>query len=174
MKKTILLTILSLAVLAFTGCGETATNTVANNTKPANSTVNSPAANNAATPAATPTAKADLPPSDLKPADINLDKPVPAAELRNAVFADEAAWMGKEVAVIGEYNGHSTSKLDSGDKHSINVQDDNRKVVINCDGRVAPPDDVKDKSKDRVFKGTVKSVNKSYQQVYLEPCEVIK
>lgn len=158
------------AIVVVVGCGSSETQ---NNqsTGPAN-TASTPAT--AAKPAASPTAPPALPTSDLKPEAISVDKPVPAEELRNAVFGDEAAWKGKEVAVIGEYNGHSTSKLQSGDKYSINVQIAPQKVAIKCDGRIAPPEDLKDKRKDRVFKGTVKDVNKAWQQVTLEPCEVVK
>jgi hypothetical protein len=171
MKNISISLVAMITVIAAGGCGTTATpeNTAANT---ARATTSSPA--NAAKPATTPSAPPEIPASNLKPDEISIDKPVPAEELRNAVMGNEAAWKGKEVAVMGEYNGHSTSKLDSGDKYSINVQSAPQKVVIKCDGRIAPPADVKDKRKDRVFKGTVKDVNKAYQQVYLEPCEVIK
>lgn len=173
MKNISILLVATITMVAFGGCGKTenpsAQNTAANTSA---NTTSSPG--NAAKPATSQSAPPELPASNLKPVDISLDKPVPADELRNAVFGDEAAWKGKEVAVTGEYNGHSTSKLSAGDKYSINVQSAPQKVVIKCDGRVAPPEDVKEKRKDRVFKGIVASINKSWQQVTLEPCEVIK
>jgi hypothetical protein len=173
MKNISILLVATITMLVAVGCGKTenppaqniAANTAANTTS---------SLANAAKPVTSQSAPPELPASSLKPEDINLDKPVPAEELRNAVMGNEAAWKGKEVAVIGEYNGHSTSKLDSGDKYSLNVARGPQNVPIKCDGRVAPPADVKDKRKDRVFKGTVKDVNKAFQQVYLEPCEVIK
>lgn len=171
MKNTTFFVVTLLSAIALSGCQNAATNTAANNA-PSNTAANDTATANTSKPAATPTARPELPASNLKPEDISLDKPVPADELRNAVFGDEAAWKGKEVAVTGEYNGHSTSKLSSGDKYSINVQSAPQKVVVKCDGRVAPPEDLKEKRKDRVFKGTVASINKSWQQVTLEPCEV--
>ncbi len=170
MKNTTTLFVAIAALLVVVGCGNSETQ---NSQKSAMAnTASTPAI--ASRPATSPTARPELPVSDLKPDAISLDKPVPADELRNAVFGDEGAWKGKEVAVIGEYNGHSTSKLQSGDKHSINVQIGPQNVVINCDGRTTPPADLKEKRKDRVFKGTVKDVNKAWQQVTLEPCEVVK
>jgi hypothetical protein len=168
MRNILILSVAIIASLAIAGC-QTAETQTGQNTGVAN-TASTPA--NAAQPAASPTAAPAIPPSDLKPEDISLDKPFPADELRNAVFGDEEAWKGKEVAVTGDYNGHSTSKLASGDKYSINVQGKERKVVIHCDGRKAPPEDVKTKREGRVFKGTVAIVNKAWQQVTLEPCEI--
>jgi hypothetical protein len=168
MKHTALVIVIFLAAFAFGGCQNAATSTAANTT-----TTNTTAANTAK-PAASPKAAAELPPSRLKPEDIDLDKPVPAEELRNAVFANEDGWKGKEVAVIGDYNGHSTSKLQSGDKYSVNVQNAERKIVMKCNGKVAPPSDVRENRNGRVFRGTVTSINKSFQQVTLEPCEIVK
>lgn len=168
-RNTTILFLTMAAILVVGGCQNTETQN-AQNTGAAN-TASTPAT--ASKPAASPTARPALPASNLKPEEIDLKKPVPAEELRNAVFGDEAAWKGKEVAVIGEYNGHSTSKLESGDKYSLNVQIGPQNVVINCDGRTAPPQDLKDRRTDRVFKGTVHSINKAWQQLTLEPCEVV-
>lgn len=111
MKNLSLFAVILIAAFVFSSCQNTATNTAANNGAAANTNTNTnmTAANNS-TPAVSPTVKVELPPSNLKPEDIDSDKPVSAEELRNAVFANEAAWKGKEVAVVGEYNGHSTSK----------------------------------------------------------------
>lgn len=172
MKNTIFFPVILLAVFACMGC-QTGPNTTANSATTNTAANSTPPVNNSKT-TATPKAAEALPASSLKPEDISLDKPVPAEELRNAVFANEEAWQGKEVAVSGDYNGHSTSKLQSGDKYSINVQSAAGDVVINCNGRKAPPADVKERRDGRVFRGTVASINKSFRQVTLEPCEIVQ
>jgi uncharacterized protein YceK len=174
MKNTTSLIVILLAAFASGGCQNATTHTAANNGASTTAANDTQAANTSKPAAATPTAPPDLPTSNLKPEDIDLNKPVPAEELRNAVFGDEDAWIGKEVTVVGTYNGHTTSKLDSGEHYSVSIVNAKGKEVIPCDGRKAPPVDLKDKREGRVFKGTVKSINRSWQRLTLEPCEVVK
>lgn len=171
MRTLYLMSAFALLIIAATSCStassETGNSAAASSARPTG--VASP-------PAASPTApqQAAAPVSDLKPGDVSLDKPAPADELRNAVFGDEAAWMGKEVFVAGGYNGHSKSSLNSGDKYAINIQGEGNKVSVVCEGTNAPPEDVKTRRDGRVAKGTVKSANKGWQQVVLDPCELVK
>lgn len=169
MKSLSLLMILSLTVLAFSGCPDAANTTTVNNQTPASSNA-TPA--KTATPAASPTAKAEVPASNLKPADASPDKPVAAVELKNAFFADQAAWKGKQVAITGNYHSHTTSTVSSGKVVRIDIADQTGKKVAACTVADAPSaDDVKERN-NRTFKGTVKEA--WFDQVLLEPCEMMK
>lgn len=117
---------------------------------------------------------ADQPASDLKPDNIDLEKPFDATDLRNAVAANLAAWEGKVVTAIGISDGHTVSTLKSGDKFtSIKVKNEKSEIVLDCAGPKTPPTDMLSRNKDRIFKGPVKKILSPYNQVVLEPCEVI-
>jgi len=120
----------------------------------------------------TPEEKPAMPASDLKPGDVTADNPVDATELRNAIFQDLEAWKGKEVSVKGHYNGHSTSKTSYGKSVWINIQNDEGKIVGKCGGEEDPPDDVKERRKDRVFRGKVSTIMKAFEQFELEECKM--
>lgn len=170
MKIKTTLASLLITIVAAIGCGGPATTTTVQNSTPAAS----PSPANASRPASTAT-PVEVPRSDRKPSELKPDQPVEAGELRNAVFGAEDEWIGKEVTFTGTYNGHSTSKVSDGEHFSIRVENPKRERVINCDARnKTPPADLKDKREDRVFKGIVKSVNKHWGQVTVEPCEVVK
>ncbi len=168
-NKTILFSLLFAVVSASAGCGGSATVDTRNSTTAASPT---PAKTSRPAAAATPR---EVPRSDLRPADIKPDQPVEAEELRNAVFGAEDEWIGKEVTFTGTYNGHSSSKVSDGEHFSIRVENPKRELVVHCDARDrTPPEDLKDKREGRVFKGTVKSANRHWGRITVEPCEVVK
>ena len=170
MKILILPTILFFAFLALGGCGGSAATSTGNTAKPA---TNSTGAANKPPAATAPAAATPATVSNLKPADINPDKPVPAEELSAAVMANEAAWKDKTVSVVGSYHSTTTSKLQSGDQIRVDIADDKGKKRVACTVKTDVPQEViKGERKGRVFKGTVKEM--FFDQILLEPCEFVK
>lgn len=165
--KTLVM-VLAAGILAVAGCGGSATNT---SQAPAQNS-GSGTATATATPAASPTATAAPPTSNLKPADVSADKPVPAAELNAAFTADQNAWIGKEVTVVGNYHSHTTSTVSSGKIIRIDISDASGKKVAACTVSVEPTKEEVAERKDRKFKGKIKDA--WFSQVNLEPCEMLK
>jgi hypothetical protein len=162
-------------MLALAGCGETATNTT-------NSTINTTTANtkenkNSTVPnSPTTTTKSEVesyPPSNLKPESVSLDKPVPAEELRNAVFS----WIGKEVAVIGypgfpRIMGSSVSLKGSADADSR----DFKNLLVECRNRQSFENQEVDEKQPIVVRGTIRdypSAGTENMKVELEDCQVV-
>lgn len=183
MKNTILPAILSLAIAAFAACG-TSENVV---TKTANSTVTNAATNNTTLSDARPMDalvnkssddSAKTPASNLKPEDVNTSKPVAADDLRNAVIADEKAWMGKEVAATGFPKGSGkVTKKGQPENIYANMANENKKWVLQCGGLAEKPETMKNNEKF-VIKGTIADVEggiygEDKKYVVLKPCEIV-
>lgn len=176
MKNTTLLIILSLAVLAFAGCGDTATNTVSNVTTNANK-IAANSANNAIT-TTTPAVNSSegAPKSDLKPADVDPNKPIPVAEVKAAYIADKAAWHGKQVSVTGDYfgKGKSTNGGKEGNYY-VSITDSSKKLMGTCYLDKEASDEISKQPANHVFKGTiVEDKGAIVEQVKLKPCEIVK
>lgn len=172
MKNLIFITILSLSVLVFAGCGETATNTVAN-TNAGNKTAadNAMAKTTPATNSAT-----EAPKTDLKPADVDPNKPIPVAELKAAYLTDKAAWHGKEVSVAGNYFGKGKTTKDGKDSEFyVSISDEGKKLMGTCYLEKEASDEVSKQPENHVFKGTiVEDKGGIVPQVILKPCEIVK
>lgn len=177
MKNLIILTILISGLLACAGCGETSANKNLNTTAGNSMTnTNGNKAANAANSGASTTKKTDVesyPPSNLKPESISLDKPVPAEELRNAVFS----WFGKEVAVIGypsfpRIMGSRVALKGSADADSR----DFKNLLVECGNRQSFENQEVDEKQPIVVKGTIKnypSAGTENPKVELEDCQVV-
>ena len=177
MKNITLLTILILGLSAFTGCGETATNTTVSNVS---TNANNIAANNTnsimttATPAAASPEAA--PKSNLKPADIDPNKPVPIADVKAAYIADKAAWHGKQVSVTGDYFGKGkTTKGEKEENYYVSITDAGKKLMGTCYLEKEASDEISKNPANHVFKGTiVENKGGIVEQVVLRPCEIVK
>lgn len=104
------------------------------------------------------------------PGKVDPNKPIPAADLHN----DFLKWMGKQVAVTGNYNGHTKSSGTSGDTIDIriDVQNDKYQTIVECHIPNDPgADDFKERN-NRVFKGAI--AGGSGTSVTLKPCEYVK
>ncbi|HSK71916.1 MAG TPA: hypothetical protein VK892_09495 [Pyrinomonadaceae bacterium] len=104
------------------------------------------------------------------PSKIDPNKPIPAADLHK----DFLKWMGKQVAVTGNYNGHTKSSGTSGETIDIriDVQNDKYQTVVECHIANDPgADDFKERN-NRVFKGAI--AGGSSTSVTLKPCEYVK
>ena len=165
--------LLATALFAF-GCGGAAE--TENNTASDKPTESASPETPSASPAESPKENAetnDSPKSDLKPDDVDADKPIPVAELKAAFLQDEKAWIGKEVSVVGKYAKTTTSSLPGGDVIRIDISDaKTNQRAVGCEVKATPPDDLAKNREDRVFKGTVKE-NK-FGNPLLEPCELVK
>ena len=112
----------------------------------------------------------EAPKSDLKPEDADPEKPFDVAALNNAVKADQEAWKGKKVTVVGKHNGESISKVADGKYVDIQIRSSTGgDTVARCSGRVLPP---KDSLGATVFRGTVNGLR--FGALLLEPCEIVK
>ncbi|HSK71318.1 MAG TPA: hypothetical protein VK892_06455 [Pyrinomonadaceae bacterium] len=175
MKNLTLLIILSLFVLAFAGCGETATNTAVNVNTVANNTATNSANNAMTTTPATNSPEAP-PKSDLKPADVDPNKPIPIAEVKAAYIADKSAWHGKEVSVTGDYFGKGKST--EGGKESgfyVSITDAGKKLMGTCHLDKEASDELSKQPANHVFKGTiVEDKGAIVEQVKLKPCQIVK
>ncbi len=154
-----------LALALFTGCpggGDSAEGTA-----DASPSASEPAASPETETPPKPEATA-APESNLSPDAVKADEPVDAAELKNAVQADQEAWKGKEVTVRGENDGQSVSQLKTGQSVIISVRPTGGgDTVVDCRGTEKPPEGSLSAT---LFKGTVKEFN--YGKVTLEPCGV--
>lgn len=102
---------------------------------------------------------------------VDVGKPIPAADFHKDFFK----WQGKQVAVTGNYNGHTKSSGTSGNTIDIriDVQNDKGQKVAACHiGNEPGADDFKER-KNRTFKGTIEGASFS-EQVALKPCEYVK
>jgi hypothetical protein len=102
---------------------------------------------------------------------VDPNKPIPAADLHKDFFK----WHGKQVAVTGNYNGHTKSSGTSGNTIDIriDVQNDKGQKVVGCHIANDPgADDFKERN-NRVFKGTIAGASFG-EQVTLKPCEYVK
>ncbi len=174
MKHLILTTILSLTVFAIAGCGDAANDTTnAGNTAVVKNTTDNKT--NSMTNAETNTS-ADAPKSDLKPADIDPNKPVSITDLKAAYIADKAAWNGKEVSVTGNYFGKgNTSKSGKTTSMYVSITDSSRKLMGTCYVSEEVSDEISKNPENHVFKGTIKEEKSQLvEQVVLDPCEVVK
>jgi len=167
MKQSALLTTICLAVVLMVGCQ------AGSKTPTDNEDVNNTNAENQEAPKASPSAEEEKPTSNLKPEDINLDKPFPAEELNAAFLANEDAWKGKEVAIVGKYSFPTISKVDGKERIRVDVSDPKtNKKVAGCVVKTKPPEELKTKRENRVFKGTIRE--ERYGRVLIEPCEFVK
>lgn len=104
------------------------------------------------------------------PATIDTNKPIPAADLHK----DYYKWQGKQVAVVGNYNGHTKSSSTAGNTLSIRIDVRNPKseTVVECYISNEPgADDFKERN-NRIFKGVING--SSPKRVVLKPCEYVK
>ena len=99
------------------------------------------------------------------PSSIDLSKPIPASELHSAYFA----WEGKQISVIGNYSGTTTSRLKSGDRIRVDLSDPSGKRAVGCHMKT-DPGKVTERN-NRVIKGIVKG--RSFDQVNMEDCEFV-
>jgi hypothetical protein len=173
MKNLTLLLVLSLLILTVAGCNQTGTGTTANSN--ANSTT---AANNtSSSPSSAPAANSSAPAakSDLKPADIDPNKPVPIADVKAAYIADKAAWHGKQVSVTGDYFGKGkTTKGAKAENFYVSITDSGKKMMGTCHLESEASDEISKQPKDHVFKGTIVDEKGLIEQVVLRPCEIVK
>jgi hypothetical protein len=175
MRNIALITLFFLAVFTFSACqGTTTTNTTVNNatTNTVTNTTNNVVTKT--TPAASsPEAQ---PKSDLKPADVDPNKPIPVADVKAAYIADKAAWHGKQVSVAGDYFGKG--KTTSGDKAGnfyVNITDAGKKLMATCYLDKEASDEISKQPANHVFKGTiVEDKGAIVEQVVLKPCEIVK
>lgn len=181
MKNIILLIILSLTVLGISGCPanpETTDNTTknaGNTTTDTTANKETNAANNSA--ASTTEKKTEIkgfPPSELKPESISAAKPVPAGELRNAVFA----WVGKEISVIGypmfpRMISRSVRLKGSADADSM----DRKNTLVECANQYKDFENQEvDEKQPLVLKGTIARYPNSdsdNQIVRIENCQLV-
>lgn len=173
MKYLSLLTILSLTAFTFSGCQNTANPTVNNGTTASNNATTAKTAN----PAATPTAKAEVPASaNLKPEDVNADKPVPIADVKAAYIANKAAWHGKEVSVTGDYFGKGkTTEAGKESDFYVSISDSGKKLMGTCYLDKEASDEISKQPANHVFKGTiVEDKGAIVEQVKLKPCVIVK
>ncbi|MEZ5424768.1 MAG: hypothetical protein R2747_00765 [Pyrinomonadaceae bacterium] len=111
--------------------------------------------------------------SSLKPGDIDPNKPVPAEELNAAFLADEEAWKGKEVTVIGKYHSTTGSKVAGKDRIRVDLADPKtNKRIAGCVVPQKPPEDLAKQRENRVFKGKI--LENRYGRILIEPCEFVK
>lgn len=172
MKNFALVTILFVAVISFSGCQDSA-NTTANNNA-ANTIANNTAAANNSTPAAN--SSEGTPKSDLKPADVDPNNPIPVAEVKASYIADKAAWHGKQVSVTGDYfgKGKSTNGGKEGDYY-VSITDASKKMMGTCYLDKEASDEISKQPANHVFKGTiVEDKGAIVEQVKLKPCEIVK
>jgi hypothetical protein len=104
------------------------------------------------------------------PGTIDTNKPISAADLHK----DYYKWQGKQVAVVGNYNGHTKSSATDGKTLSIRIDVQNPKyeTVVECYVSGEPgADDFKERN-NRIFKGVVNG--SSSKRVTLKPCEYVK
>jgi hypothetical protein len=103
------------------------------------------------------------------PTRVDVNKPIPAADLHRDFFK----WQGKEVAVIGTYNGHTTSSNKGATIDiRIDVENGKGKKVVGCHISTQPGQDDFTERNNRVFKGQV--AGSFFDQVSLQPCEYVK
>lgn len=175
MRNLNLLIILCLSILVFAGCGETTTNTA----NVVNTSGNVTVANSAnKTMTTTPAANSSegAPKSDLKPADVDPNKPIPVAEVKAAYIADKAAWHGKQVSITGDYfgKGKSTNGGKEGDYY-VSITDAGKKLMATCHLDKEASDEISKNPANHVFKGTiVEDKGAIVEQVKLKPCEIVK
>lgn len=168
MKKTILITVISLGIFAVAGCGKTSENT---NTAVTNTAMNG----NTAGKANTATTKSEEPPKNvLKPGDVSSDKAVKIPELVDSLIADKDAWMGKEITVTGSVSG---TNGDTGN-FLVTMINDLKKIdnnTVNCDligatgGNALVGKTIEVKGKIKKF-----SSDGKFSILVLDPCEVKK
>lgn len=169
MKLKIHLTTLILVILAIAGCNgsnvETENKPAENETASETTKTTDTAENKAETSeAGTGEEKKDeTPKSDLKPADIDLEKPFDPAELTAATAADEEAWKGKEVTVKGKTGGGFNKNSDGSIMFYI-MNKDNQPQII-CSGVKEPPQD--GTSKEKTYKGKIEKVSKGMKGMLL-------
>lgn len=82
------------------------------------------------------------------PSSIDLSKPIPASDLHNAFFA----WEGKQVFVVGNYNGSTTSTVNSGKVIRVDLSDSAGNQIA-CIMKTDPGSAAR---RDGVIRGTVK------------------
>jgi hypothetical protein len=178
MKQLIFITILSLVCLVFAGCGDATKNSAANTNSANNKTVAADNKNDSVSKTSLPeTSSAEnAPTSDLKPSDIDPNKPVPVADLKAAYIADKTAWNGKEVSVTGNYFGKGkTSSSGKVTSQYVSISDSSKKMMGTCYVSKEVADDISANPENHVFKGTIKADAKTIiEQVVLDPCEVVK
>lgn len=175
MKNLGLVSISLLAVFIFNACqGTSTTNTTANDT------TTKAVANNAdnAVTKTSPAANSSevQPKSDLKPADVDPNKPIPVTDVKAAYIADKAAWHGKQISVAGDYFGKG--KTTSGDKAGdfyVSITDAGKKLMATCYLDKEASDEISKQPTNHVFKGTiVEDKGAIVEQVVLKPCEIVK
>ena len=175
MKNLSLITLFFFAVFTFSACqGTTTSDTTANNTTTitvANTTNN---AMSKTTPATS--SPAAQPKSDLKPTDVDPNKPIPVADAKAAYIADKSAWHGKQVSIAGDYFGKG--KTTSGDKAGnfyVSITDAGKKLMATCYLEKEASDEISKQPANHVFKGTiVEDKGAIVEQVVLKPCEIVK
>lgn len=114
--------------------------------------------------------------SSLKPEDLSAGKPVPVADLKDAVNANLDAWKGKDVSVVGRYlNNAPTKDMKSGKTtYSVSVAKPNTwDIAVMCMTDKEPPPEYKTQQENRVFKGRIERTFSS-GQVVLQSCEYVK
>jgi hypothetical protein len=188
MKNLTLLTILSMAVLIFTNCGETATNTTnitANNTAVVKNAAENKSANNTA-----PNNVSAMSGEEMEKAlnedisGINTSNPMPAGELYKVFTANESAGKGQKLAVKGTYTAYATSSsvIDpQKPAYRFELKGENGGTACVIKNRPKEVDEISkaDGNKDKIL--TVKGVARSVvdgilgnKMVALEPCEIVK
>ncbi|HSK71320.1 MAG TPA: hypothetical protein VK892_06465, partial [Pyrinomonadaceae bacterium] len=186
----IFMTILSVAVLVFAGCGDTtnttnATNTantaVVKNTTENKAATNTSAANNAPTMSEEEMEK--MMTEDIS--GIDTAKPISVDELFEKFTAGESEWKNKKVAVNGKFAMYGTSSSVINPKKSaflFELKGEKGGVVCKLKERPKEVDEIqnrKDFTKDVYL--TIKGVTRwkvegaySKEAVALEPCEIVK
>ena len=116
--------------------------------------------------------KEEAPKSDLDPSKIDLEKPIPAGDLKAAMEADEKAWIGKEVSVVGRYGKTTKSTIEGAERIRVDLQDKDKKTSVGCVVSKDVSEDVVNNREDRVFKGKILEMR--YSRPLIEPCEFVK
>lgn len=175
MKNLVLIKISLLAIFIFSACqGTSTTNSTANDATTKNAANNTNRDLTKTSPAAD--APEAQPKSDLKPADVDPNKPILVTDVKAAYIADKAAWHGKQVSVAGDYFGKG--KTTSGDKAGnfyVSITDAGKKLMATCYLDKEASDEISKQPTNHVFKGTiVEDKGAIVEQVVLKPCEIVK
>lgn len=173
MKNLTFILVILLAAFVFSSCQETAnTNSKTNETNTSSAGENK-SADNASKPAESLKAEEEKPTSNLKPEDIDLEKPIPAEELNTAFLANEKAWIGKEVSIIGKYHSTTKSRVMDEDRIRVDISDaKTNKKMAGCIVKKEVPEELSKERENRVFKGKI--AENRYGRILIEPCEFVK
>lgn len=116
--------------------------------------------------------------STLSPDSVDVGKPIPAADLQTAVKANQEAWKGKEVAIIGKVLDPAvTTDAKTGKKiYALRIAKPNSfSIVAMCmEVEKEPPADYKTNPEDRVIKGTIEEMSSIGETVKLKNCDYVK